>query len=68
MLNDQLLSSKKTAELLGIQPESLAIGKCRTPQPLPVIKIGSRAKYRLSDLMTYIEQRTENTAGKGLRN
>ena len=28
-------------------------------EPFPVIKIGSRAKYRLSDLMKYIEERTE---------
>lgn len=59
-VNDRLISRKEVAELLSIQPEKLATWKCRNLQPLPVIKIGSRAKYRLSDLMTYIEQWTEN--------
>lgn len=44
--DDRLVSRKEAARILDIQVETLAAWKCRIPQPLPVIKIGSRAKYR----------------------
>ncbi|MCA9804832.1 MAG: helix-turn-helix domain-containing protein [Cyanobacteria bacterium HKST-UBA02] len=55
---DQLLSRKEAAGYLGVSPQTLAIWHCTSRYPLPVVKIGRLAKYRKSDLDSFIESRT----------
>lgn len=56
--NDRLLSRGEAAKFLGVTKGTLEVWACTKRYPLPVIKIGRLAKYRLSDLKKFIEQRT----------
>ncbi len=52
-----LLSREQAAAYLGISPLTLSAWKCNGRYQLPVIKIGSLAKYRKEDLDSFIESR-----------
>ena len=53
-----LLSRDEAAEYLGVKPQTLALWHSTGRYPLPVVKIGRRAKYRLADLDQFIAVRT----------
>tara|TARA_Y100000389_G_C17400450_1_gene485025 strand:- start:417 stop:617 length:201 start_codon:yes stop_codon:yes gene_type:complete len=57
-LNDKLLTRKEAAEFLGIKENTLAIWHCSKRYKLPVIKVGRLCKYRSSDLLQFLEERT----------
>jgi len=61
-LNDKLLNRKEAAEFLGIKANTLAIWYCSKRYKLPVIKVGRLCKYRLSDLLQFLEERTNPNA------
>ena len=54
----KLLSRKEAAKYLGCTAGTLAIWKCTKRYPLPYVKIGRNVRYRLSDLMDFIENNT----------
>ena len=47
---DRLLNRKEAAEMLRLKPQTLAAWACLGRHDLPVVKIGSRAMYRLGDV------------------
>jgi len=59
--SDPLLPEKKAAQILGLQPHTLAVWRLRAskglPAPdLPYVRVGRRAiRYRLSDVQRFIE-------------
>ena len=53
---DKYLSTKEAATLLGIQPNTLEIWRCKGRGPL-FVKLGGPVRYRLSDLNAWIEKR-----------
>ena len=55
--NTNLLSRQQTAEILGLQPQTLASWACQNgpERDLPVIKIGRLARYRREDIERFIE-------------
>ena len=53
-----LLSRKEAAEFLGISSETLAVWACTKRYNLPYVKIGRLAKYKMSDLIEFINQNT----------
>ena len=53
-----LLSRKEAAKYLGCTAGTLAIWKCTKRYHLPYVKIGRNIRYRLSDLMDFIENNT----------
>jgi len=61
-LNDKLLTRKEAAQFLGIKENTLAIWHCSKRYNLPVIKVGRLCKYRSSDLLQFLEQRTNPNA------
>lgn len=61
-LNDKLLTRKEAAEFLGIKENTLAIWHCSKRYKLPVIKVGRLCKYRSSDLLQFLEERTNPNA------
>ena len=61
-LNDKLLTRKEAAEFLGIKENTLAIWHCSKRYNLPVIKIGRLCKYKSSDLLQFLEERTTPNA------
>ena len=54
--SEQLLSSKQSAELLGVKTETLTHWRCVGRYDLPYIKIGRLVKYKKSDLENFIAQ------------
>ena len=49
------LSRIEAAEYLGCKEGTLAIWKCTKRYNLPYVKIGRNIRYRLSDLMEFVE-------------
>ncbi len=56
--NDKLLNRREAAELLGTTEGTLTVWTCNKRYNLPVVKVGRLVKYKLSDLITFIDNRT----------
>lgn len=56
-----LLTRDEAAEFLGVKPQTLAVWAATKRYPLPHIKVGSRVRYRRSDLERFLDQRTVGT-------
>jgi hypothetical protein len=54
---DKLLSREAAAEMLGVQPNTLAVWAMKGTGPAPT-KIGTRSMYRRSVLDAYISKNT----------
>lgn len=62
-LHETLLTRRQAAEVLGLQPQTLARWKWegREDRP-PEVRVGSRAvRYRASDLTKWIASRSEGS-------
>ncbi len=57
--SETLLTRKQAAELLNCKENTLAIWKCTKRYSLPCIKIGKNVRYKLSDLLAFIEKNTQ---------
>jgi excisionase family DNA binding protein len=51
----ELLTRKQAAEYLGVNEGTLAVWACTGRYHLRMVKIGRLVKYRLSDLVAFIE-------------
>ena len=54
----EIVSRDDAAALLCIKPQTLAVWHSTGRYALPVIKVGRRAMYRLSDIEAFIAART----------
>ena len=62
---DRLLSTKQTAEYLGLDPKSLANSRYTgTGVKIPYIKLGKVVRYKLSEVDKYLEENTFNHTGE----
>jgi excisionase family DNA binding protein len=52
-----LLSPVSAAKLLGVSPHTLAVWRSDKRYRLPYIKIGSRVRYRRTDIDQFIKSR-----------
>lgn len=57
-----LLTPDQAAAALGLSHRTLAAWRSSRRNPLPWVKVGSRVRYRRSDLLAWIESRTQNGA------
>jgi excisionase family DNA binding protein len=55
-----LLTRKQAADLLGCKDDTLVVWKTNKRYKLPYIKIGKNVRYRLSDILSFIENNTHN--------
>ena len=58
MPEDALLNRDEAAAILGLKPTTLAIWACTGRNDLPYIKVGSRVRYRRTDLEEWLRRRT----------
>ncbi|MBN8827956.1 MAG: helix-turn-helix domain-containing protein [Sphingobacteriia bacterium] len=59
-MNERLLSRKEAAEFLGVTVGTLAVWTSTNRYPsLPLTKVGRLAKYKLSDLMNFIDNQEQ---------
>lgn len=68
MPEDALLNRDEAAAMLGLKPTTLAIWACTGRNSLPYIKVGSRVRYRRSDLDRWLLDRTRGTTESALAN
>ena len=57
---NRLLSRKEAAEFLGVKVITLAVWKSSKRHNIPVVKVGRLVRYRIGDLLDFIEKRTIN--------
>lgn len=55
---DPLWTPKQTADYLGMSTGTLANYRSRGESPIPFCRIGSRIRYRASDVHAYVMERT----------
>jgi Helix-turn-helix domain len=60
---DDLVSAKEAAKLLHIEPNTLAIWRCKKRYSLRHIKIGSKVFYRASEIDRFLDERTVESPG-----
>ena len=53
-----LLDEKKAAEVLDVEPGTLSVWRSTGRYKIPFLKIGSKVRYRRSDLEAWLESRT----------
>jgi hypothetical protein len=53
---EKLLTRREAAEFLGTAENTLAVWACNKRYNLPMVKIGKLVRYRLSDLIDFINQ------------
>lgn len=53
-----LFNQDQAAEYLGLKPETLATWRSTQRYHLPFIRVGRAVRYRLSDLESFLEERT----------
>jgi predicted DNA-binding transcriptional regulator AlpA len=55
---EQLLNSDETAKLLATTPHYLAYRRWKGDHDLPHVRIGRKVRYRLSDVLEYLDRNT----------
>lgn len=58
LLNPGVLTPEQAAAYIGIQPSTLAVWRSTGRYKIIFLKIGSRIRYRQSDLDAWLESRT----------
>lgn len=61
-INSRLLSREEAAQFLGVSKGTLEVWASTKRYDLPFIKIGRLAKYRMQDLLEFIENNAQLTA------
>ncbi|MCB1822512.1 MAG: helix-turn-helix domain-containing protein [Candidatus Competibacteraceae bacterium] len=56
-----LLDPDQVAEILGVSTKTLNVWRCTGRYNLPFVKVGSRVKYRPSDVDVFVQRRTRST-------
>jgi excisionase family DNA binding protein len=57
---NQLLTRKEAAKFLGVKESTLSVWASTKRYNLPFIKVGRLAKYRASDLIKFLDDRTQS--------
>lgn len=57
-LPDRLLTEDEAAELLATKPQTLAVWRTNKRYELSYVKVGRNVRYKLSDVLAFIESRT----------
>lgn len=60
---DPLLDEPEASAFIGVKPGTLSVWRSTGRYGIPFIKVGSRVKYRESDLSRWLEERTRLAVG-----
>ena len=58
-----LLTRREAADFLGVKPQTLGLWHSTGRHRLPVVKVGNRCHYRLSELEKFCSRRTRLYVG-----
>ena len=53
-----LISTPDAATLLGVRAQTLEVWRCKKRYALPYLKIGNGVRYRVSDLLAFLDRAT----------
>jgi excisionase family DNA binding protein len=67
IVEDRLLAPPDAAEFLGVAVQTLGVWRCYKRHGLPYVKVGTRVRYRMSDLQKWLAGRTCAPAAVGGR-
>ena len=56
---NKLLSPDEVADVLGVSKQTLAVWRCEQRYPLPYVKVGSRVRYRPTDVQQFMVARLQ---------
>lgn len=56
--SSSLLTRREAAAFLGVKVQTLAVWATTRRYHLPMVKVGSLCRYRLSDLEAFLQSRT----------
>jgi len=59
----QLLDTKAVAKLLDVSPHTLDVWRATNRYPLAFVRIGRKIRYRLSDVLAFIDNNLCNAGG-----
>jgi excisionase family DNA binding protein len=59
---DTLLTPAQAADFLGVSTNTLACWRSTRRYPLAYVRVGSRVRYRESDIERFLRTRAENQA------
>ncbi len=57
---ERLMTNEEAAELLQVTPGTLNTWRCTRRYLIPYVKVGRRVRYRLRDLLAWIESRVDS--------
>ena len=63
-MSESLLTPRQAAELLAIQPGTLASWRSSGKYSLPHVQLGRTIRYRRSDLDQFVQQRVVGAGGE----
>ena len=61
----EMIAEKDAADVLGIAPGTLSVWRSTGRYALPFVKIGSRVRYRRSDLQAWLDSRVRVNGATG---
>ena len=60
-----LLTPGEAAEILGVKVDTLTVWRSTKRYPLPFVRVGRSIKYKVEDVLSFIEARTEGAIQEG---
>ena len=60
-----LLTPAEAAEILGVKVDTLTVWRSTKRYPLPFVRVGRSIKYKVEDVLSFIEARTEGATTEG---
>lgn len=60
---ENLLSTKDAAAYLALRPGTLATWRSQGRSPIPFVRIGRAVRYRIEDLVAFVEEQRTNKSG-----
>ncbi|QFY43125.1 helix-turn-helix domain-containing protein [Candidatus Methylospira mobilis] len=65
LAESHLLNEQEAAQYLNVSPGTLSVWRSTGRYGLVYVKIGRRVKYRVSDLLAFVESRSRSHTGEG---
>jgi len=56
----ELMTPQQAADYLGVKASTLGIWRCRRSYEIPFVKVGSKVRYRKTDLDDFLRHRTKD--------
>jgi excisionase family DNA binding protein len=64
ILPEKLLTTEEAAALLTVAPGSLEVWRSTGRYQIPFLKVGYKVRYRMSDLLAWLETRQASQTGE----